>query len=315
MAVEWVRDNIAAFGGSPRKITLAGQSSGGVAVDYWAYAFMDDPIAHSLIAHSGNAFSFPVHRPGVPAQNWNTVVTAVGCANDTDVMACMRRAPWTALKAAAAAVKPAASSSVLRSIPPFYPTPDNTTVFSDYEALTRAGRFARLPLLLGSNANEAGYYRVAAFGNGLVPTDAQTAAFHLESFTCPVAAQAAGRRAAGVPAWAYRYAADWASTRLYAGSGVYHGADLHMVFGGADDVSGRPGEAAQAALTREVQRAWRAFGADPEGGLVREMGWPVFDPGAETLVLLGEENRPAARLVMPSVYDAACSTVTLGALG
>lgn len=40
-AVTWVRDNIAAFGGDPSRITIAGQSSGAWAVSNWAYAFED----------------------------------------------------------------------------------------------------------------------------------------------------------------------------------------------------------------------------------------------------------------------------------
>ena len=68
-AVEWLRDNISGFGGEPPKITLAGHSSGGVSVDYWAYVYKDDPIAHGIIAHSGNAFSFPSSTKAVQEAN------------------------------------------------------------------------------------------------------------------------------------------------------------------------------------------------------------------------------------------------------
>ncbi|KAI3399640.1 hypothetical protein diail_5987 [Diaporthe ilicicola] len=44
LAVSWVRDNIAAFGGDPSRITIAGQSSGAWAVSNWAYAFQEAHI-------------------------------------------------------------------------------------------------------------------------------------------------------------------------------------------------------------------------------------------------------------------------------
>ena len=323
-AVKWVRDNIAQFGGDATRIVLAGQSSGGVAVDYWAYAYEHDPIAAGLILVSGNAFSFPLNSPSIPEKNWNTVVDAVGCnktttsTDQTAIMACMRATPWTDLKAAAATIKPLPSTSILRSIPAFYPQADETLVFTDYLARTHAGRFARrLPILAGSNANEAGWYRIAAFGNGVVPTPAQVTAMHLESFICPAAHQASARRAHGTPAWVYRYHGDWANTRLYAGSGAYHGVDLHMVFGGSGEVSGLPvREAEQRALTEVMQRAWYAFASDPWSGLQRDLGWPRWGSRRESLVELGGVgNSSEVRFVDLGMDDAACRTVTMGALG
>ena len=319
-AVEWVRNNIAKFGGDAKRIVLAGQSSGGVSADYWAYAYESDPIAAGLVLVSGTAFSFPLNAAGVLDRNWNTVVAAVGCnttipADAAATMACMRAASWTAIKAAAATIKPAASTSVLRSIPAFYPQVDNQLVFPDYPARTAAGRFARVPILAGNNDNEAGYYRIPAYGNGVVPTAAQVAAFHLESFTCPVAASAAARRARAVPAWVYRYLADWENTRLYPGSGAYHGVDLHMVFGGSEAVSGIAASAEQQALVDVVQRAWYTFARDPKAGLTRDLGWPQWQPGHSTVVELGLDNSAKPRFVDPAVYDATCGNVTLGSLG
>ncbi|KAH9437411.1 hypothetical protein MCOR02_001068 [Pyricularia oryzae] len=316
-AVEWVRDNAAAFGGDASRITISGQSSGGVAVDYWTYAYSDDPIAHAIVATSGNAFSFPVNAPGVPERNWNTVVEAVGCGADADEMACMRRANWSAINAAAGAVRPAASSSVLRSVPAFYPIPDGEIVFAPEEYVDRTAQnsFAPIPTLMGHNHNEDGYYRLPVFRNGVIPTPAQVQTFLLESFTCPVSFQSQARAARGVPAFAYRFMADWNNTRLFPTSGAYHGVDLHMVFGASQDTSGLPPSPDQKRLTRLMQRMWASFSADPAEGLTKALGWPVWDPESETLAVLGRNNSPGVSYVKPGEFDALCGTVTLGALG
>ncbi|KAH8903667.1 cholinesterase precursor [Coniochaeta sp. PMI_546] len=276
-AVEWVRDNISRFGGSPSKITISGQSSGGVSVDYWTYSYRNDPIARSIIAHSGNAFSFPMNSKSVQESNWKTVVSAVNCSSAVDTMACMQRVDWSAIESAAAAIKPAKGTSVLRSIPAFWPTPDDEVVFSDYVGLTANGSFAILPILFGNNHNENGYYQIPAFGQGVIPTVDQVASFLLESFTCPIAYQATARRNHGVPA-------------------------------------GLPTSADQRQLTKLMQKAWFSFSNDPVSGLAN-LDWPQFDPNGKTLVQLGLNNVPKHQLTYPSVYDGPCSNVKLGALG
>ena len=144
LAVEWVRDNIAAFGGDASRITISGQSSGGVAVDYWAFAYTEDPIVSGLISHSGNALSFPMNSENITLSNWYNVSVEVGCGSDGDTIPCMRTVSWQSIELAASNLPSARSSSPFRSVPPFYPKPDGVTVFSNYTELAKKGKFAKL---------------------------------------------------------------------------------------------------------------------------------------------------------------------------
>lgn len=95
LAVEWVRDNAVAFGGDASKLVIFGQSSGAVAVDYWSYAYINDPIVSGLISQSGNAFSFPLNDVELQTKNWYNVSGTVGCGTSGDTLSCMRKKNWT----------------------------------------------------------------------------------------------------------------------------------------------------------------------------------------------------------------------------
>ena len=137
----------------------------------------------------------------------------------------------------------------------------------------------------------------------------------LQKLTCANALQSTSRIANGVPSWRVRYFGDFSNTRLYPGSGTYHGLDGHMIFGASKDVTGLPLSAAEARLVALMQRALSAFAHDPHSGLEAVMSWPQFNESRKSLVLLGVENAPEARLVFPRAYNAACSyTVYEGSL-
>jgi cholinesterase len=229
LAVEWLRRNVAAFGGNTGKIVVAGQSSGGAAVDWWSYAYRHDPIVHGLMSTSGNAFSFPINTPQKQVNNWYTLSDSLGCGSSGDTLDCMRKQPWESISLAVSKVPPSPGGSPVRSTPPFYPMVDNMTVFSDYLSLSSSKSFAPIPYLHGHNDYEQGYYVIPAFAQGRNVTAEQTAQFLLESFVCPHSYEARKRVLAHVPTWVYRYFGDWNNTRLYPTSGAYHGTELHML--------------------------------------------------------------------------------------
>lgn len=286
-AVEWVKDNIIGFGGDPSRIVILGHSAGGASVDYWSFAHKEDPIVSGLISMSGTSLSFLPNTNAYSESLWYNVSLTIGCGGSQDdpakVLACVRSKNASVILAAAAKVPPLPTTAITQAT--FHPTIDNVTVFVDYEHLSASGAFARIPLLLGNGDQEAGWYKIAGWGAGLNLTNARWTLFSERAFTCPSAYSSKYRVKHGVPVWRYRYHGDWDNLRLYndsaglgsKGSGAYHGADLTMLFGTAEDVSQSISSAPEYAISRHIMGAWVAFATDSSKGL-KQYGWPEYDP-------------------------------------
>ncbi|GAB7354517.1 hypothetical protein MBLNU459_g4983t2 [Dothideomycetes sp. NU459] len=311
-AVEWLADNIAGFGGDPQKMVIFGQSAGSVAVDYYSYMHVQDPIVSGYISHSGNAFSFPTNNISLAEKNWHNASAILGCGSVGDVLACMRNQSWQDIKAAATQVKPPKSTNQARSQPAFQPTVDSETVFTseEYAARLRAGNFSKLPYMFGNNDNEAGYYKIAAYAQGTILSDAAWTAFNQEDFTCPNTFEAFHRRANGVPTWLFRYFGDWDNLRLYPTSGAYHGSDLDMIFGTSEDVSGLPESANELRTQKYMMHAWATFAENPVSGL-KKLGWPKYERNGKTLVQLALNESAAPVFGSPGAFDAPCADLDL----
>lgn len=174
--------------------------------------------------------------------------------------------------------------------------------------MSAAGEFAPIPYLAGNTDKESGFYRISAAGQNRTLTDQQWLTWDLQGFTCATATEAAARAKAGVPVWRYRYFGDWDNLRLHPSSGAYHGSDLHMIFGGIQDIVGldKPNSLPETRTMEEMMRAWAVFVNDPKAGLTEEMEWPAYDPAKETLIRLAYGSDLKASFVSPSIYDAAC---------
>ncbi|KAI0814467.1 alpha/beta-hydrolase [Xylaria sp. FL0064] len=316
LAVEWIYDNIAAFGGDPDRITIIGQSSGAVAVSNWAYAFKDNPIVAGAMSHSGSIFSFPFLDADLAAANWNHVASTLGCGASDSALTCMRseNISFQSILSAVKTVPSVPGDSPTRSVPPFQATVDNITVFpvSEYVSRLRSGTFAQLPHFQIHGDHESGFYRISALAQGRSLPESDWEEFELESFTCAVAAETYWRSRAGVPTYRARYMADWENLRLYdpPSSGAYHGVEVNMVTGNSESVSGIVPSSYEAKLTCIMQEAWAAFAADPVRGL-RKLGWPHYQTDGESLVRLGVHTTPLVDVVSSTMYDEACPALNL----
>jgi carboxylesterase type B len=285
--VEWVRDNIAGFGGDPCRITIFGQSAGGASVDYFSFAWKKDPIVAGLISHSGTSLSFNPNTVEYARKIWYNVTQTIGCGGPSDdpatVLSCVQAADAAVVLAAAAKVPPLPTMVLAQAT--FHPTIDNITVFSNYDALSQSGAFAKVPYLAGNADWEPGWYKLSAYAAKVNLTEAQWELFQERAFTCPTGYSTSYRVQHHVPTWRYRYNGDWDNLRMYngtaclgpRGSGAYHGSELSILFGTSKVVSGLPNTAEEDATSAYMMGAWAAFARDPVKGLTK-YGWPAYKP-------------------------------------
>lgn len=153
-SIEWVRDNIEAFGGDSKKITIWGQSSGASDVDLYSLAWHEEPIVSGLIMDSCTGLTSNGQAPYY--SNFTYVAHQVGCGNTTsgaEELACMKTVDADKIEAVIGDIFNTVGMAMgndsmdgmdMSMALTFGPSVDNRTYFSDYAERFEQGLVAKL---------------------------------------------------------------------------------------------------------------------------------------------------------------------------
>ncbi|MBN1132047.1 MAG: carboxylesterase family protein [Bacteroidales bacterium] len=325
-ALEWIQENIAAFGGDPNNVTIFGFSAGGVSV----HSLMTIPAArglfHKAISESGGGrdgvlTGRPINKENAdPLYPVSAETIGINFARKHGIEGTDATAMAKLRALSAEEIVDGGQENDGQGGPPIYSGPilDGKLVVETAESAYKAGRQAKVPLIIGSNSAEIGGSFVNSSSSkeelfslfGELEGEAKAAydpdgnkEFNevITKFNTDWVWAEPGRFTArafianGEPAYIYHFGYVPDAVKEWMRFGAGHGSEVGYVFDNLMNRDGSPVDPKDKEVAKMMNTYWANFArtGDPNGEGLPE--WPVYNTQNEEILDIQSDGKAVGR--------------------